>query len=116
MTPTPQIQVGGKIPPTEAGADGPASTELVEFDGIAMFLYPEPEALNAMLSHPYYIDVVLPDEHKFVDKKAFGAGMVATYVGTHIEAVDGGQDVWLGLKSTRDKYQRLFDSYLEKDQ
>ena len=81
-----------------------------------MFLYPEPEALNAMLSHPYYLEVVAPDEAKFIDKESFGGGMVATYIGTNIEAVDDGQDVWLGRRSTREKYQRLFQSYLDKDQ
>lgn len=77
-----------------------------------MFLYEDPEVLAAMLSHSYYVDVVEPDEHVFIDKEAFGAGMVATYVGTHIEAVDGGKDVWLGDPATRDEYQRLFETYL----
>ncbi|KAH6869521.1 EthD domain-containing protein [Thelonectria olida] len=107
-----QVQVGGKILPTEAGASEPASKKLVDFDGIAMFLYESPEVLAAMLSHPYYIDVVEPDEHVFIDKNAFGGGMVATFVGNHIEAVDRGKDVWVGDRVRRKKYKKLFESYL----
>jgi hypothetical protein len=105
--------VGGHILPTEAGADEPASNEPVEFDGIAIFLYKDPEVLAAMLSHPYYIDVVEPDERVFIDKEAFGAGLVATYIGTNIEGVDGGKDVWVGDAATRDEYRRRFETYLE---
>ncbi|KAK7432179.1 hypothetical protein QQZ08_001124 [Neonectria magnoliae] len=107
-----QIQVGGKILPTEAGASQPASNNLVVFDGIAMFLYSSPDVLTAMSSHPYYLEVVEPDEHIFIDKEAFGGGMVATYVGEHIEAVDRSKDVWVGNKATRRKFQKLFKSYL----
>lgn len=77
-----------------------------------MFLYEAPEVLTAMLSHPYYLEIVAPDEAVFIDKAAFGGGMVATYVGKHIEAVDSGNDVWVGDKEIHDKYQKLFKSYL----
>ncbi|KPM44137.1 hypothetical protein AK830_g2470 [Neonectria ditissima] len=107
-----QIQVGGKIPPTEAGVSAPVSNELVDFDGIAMFLYSSPDVLTAMLSHPYYLEVVEPDEHVFIDKEAFGGGMVATYFGNNIEAVDRAKDVWVGDRATRRSYQKLFNSYL----
>ncbi|KAL6400112.1 hypothetical protein AUP68_15804 [Ilyonectria robusta] len=107
-----QVQVGGKIPPTAAGASEPDSNELVDFDGIAMFLYASSDVLTAMLSHPYYLEVVEPDEHVFIDKEAFGGGMVATYIGKNIEAVDRAKDVWVGDKATRKKYQKLFKSYL----
>jgi hypothetical protein len=107
-----QVQVGGKILPVEAGASEPTSKKLVDFDGIAMFLYESPEVLTAMLSHPYYTEVVEPDEHVFIDKNAFGGGMVATFIGNHIEAVDRGEDVWVGDKITRRKYKKLFESYL----
>ncbi|KAK1658244.1 EthD domain-containing protein [Colletotrichum godetiae] len=107
-----QIQVGGQILPTEAGSTVPASTVPVDFDGIAMFLYKSPEVLTAMLSHPYYLAVVEPDEHVFIDKSAFGNGMVATFVGTDIEIVDGKQDVWVGSQATREKFQKIFESYL----
>lgn len=90
----------------------PASTVPVDFDGIAMFLYKSPAVLTAMLSHPYYLAVVEPDEHVFIDKGAFGNGMVATFVGTDIEIVDGKQDVWVGSQATREKFQRIFESYL----
>lgn len=107
-----QIQVGGKILPTDAGADGPSSTELVEFDGIAMFLYESPEALTAMLSHPYYINVVAADEARFIDKSAPGNGFVAMFVGTNIEVVNRAEDVWVGDQDQREKFQKLFNSYL----
>lgn len=106
-----QIQVGGKIVPTDAGASAPASNNLVDFDGVAMFLYESADDLTAMLSHPYYIDVVEPDEHVFIDKSAYGNGMVATYIGENIEVVDDERSVWVGDKKTRNKYQRLFKSY-----
>ncbi|CRK11482.1 hypothetical protein BN1723_001814 [Verticillium longisporum] len=106
-----QVQVGGKIPATVAGAAEPASNELVDFDGIAMFLYEAPEVLGAMLSHPYYTAVVEPDEHVFIDKSAPGNGMVATYIGNHVEVVDRARDVWVGDDVTRIKFQQLFDSY-----
>lgn len=77
-----------------------------------MFLYASADVLTAMLSHPYYLEVVEPDEHVFIDKEAFGGGMVATYIGKNIEAVDGAKDVWVGDKATRKKYQKLFKSYL----
>lgn len=100
------------IPPTEGGATEPASTELVPFDGIAMFLYESDEALNDMLSHPYYLEVVAKDEEVFIDKEAFGQGMVATYIGAHVEAVDKGKDVWVGNETTLAEYQRIFETYL----
>ena len=77
-----------------------------------MFLYGSPDDLTAMLSHPYYLAVVEPDEHVFIDKKAFGNGMVATYIGKHIEAVDRTRDVWVGNRATLAKYQKLFNAYL----
>ncbi|KAF4468468.1 Ethyl tert-butyl ether degradation [Fusarium albosuccineum] len=107
-----QVQVGGQVLPTEAGSETPASSEPVEFDGIAMFLYQTADVLTAMLSHPYYLAIVEPDEHVFIDKEAFGNGMVATYVGTHIEAVDQAKDVWVGDEATRKKYQDIFNTYL----
>ncbi|KAF7554826.1 hypothetical protein G7046_g6706 [Stylonectria norvegica] len=107
-----QIQVGGQIVPTAAGAAAPESNTLVEFDGIAMFLYGSPDDLTAMLSHPYYLEVVEPDEHVFIDKTAFGKGMVATYIGKNIEAVDGGRNTWVGDRKTLAKYQKKFNSYL----
>ncbi|KAF4968616.1 hypothetical protein FSARC_4040 [Fusarium sarcochroum] len=106
-----QIQVGGKIVPTDAGATKPVSNKLVDFDGIAMFLYESPDFLTAMLSHPYYLQVVEPDEHVFIDKSAHGNGMVATYIGAHIEVVDDARNVWAGDRRTRAKYQKIFDSY-----
>ncbi|KAM0327988.1 hypothetical protein ACHAQA_005387 [Verticillium albo-atrum] len=106
-----QVQVGGKIPPTAGGATEPSSNELVDFDGIAMFLYEAPEVLVAMLSHPYYLAIVEPDEHVFIDKAAPGGGMVATYIGNHVEIVDRARDVWVGDDAQRIKFQQLFDSY-----
>ncbi|KAK7216829.1 hypothetical protein V2G26_004832 [Clonostachys chloroleuca] len=107
-----QVQVGGQILPIKSGSETPVSNELVEFDGIAMFLYDSPDVLAAMLSHPYYLEVVEPDEHNFIDKEAYGGGMVATFVGTHIEAVDRAKDVWVGNSKTRTEYRKLFASYL----
>jgi hypothetical protein len=78
-----------------------------------MFLYSSPEVLTAMLSHPYYIDVVEPDEWVFIDKAAFGGGMVATYVGAHVEAVDAAQNVWDGDAATLDHYNTVFQSYVQ---
>ncbi|KAM0551257.1 hypothetical protein ACHAPJ_008602 [Fusarium lateritium] len=107
-----QVQVAGKIVPTNAGATKPVSNKLVDFDGIALFLYESPDDLTDMLSHPYYLQVVEPDEHVFIDKSAHGNGMVATYIGKHIEAVDDTRGVWVGDRKTRAKYQKLFNSYL----
>jgi hypothetical protein len=76
-----------------------------------MFLYKSADVLAAMLSHPYYVEVVEPDEHVFIDKNAFGGGMVATYIGTHIEVLNHARDVWVGDEATREKYQDIFDSY-----
>ncbi|KAE8320133.1 EthD domain-containing protein [Aspergillus transmontanensis] len=90
----------------------PANTTLVSFDGVAMFLYPDPSALTAMLSHPYYIDIVEKDEETFIDKSAYGDGMVTTYVGKNVEVVDEGSNVWVGDATTAEKYQKLFESYL----
>lgn len=77
-----------------------------------MFLYESDEALNDMLSHPYYLEVVAKDEEVFIDKEAFGQGMVATYIGAHVEAVDKGKDVWVGNETTLAEYQRIFETYL----
>ncbi|KAF9882083.1 hypothetical protein CkaCkLH20_00119 [Colletotrichum karsti] len=106
-----QVRVGGLVLPTEAGATGPASDVPVEFDGVAMFMYRHAEDLTGMISHPYYTEVVLPDEGVFIDKAAFGGGQVATYVGTHFEVVEDTKDVWTGSSADREKYQQLFDSY-----
>lgn len=106
-----QVQVSGKILPTEAGATRPSSDELVDFHGIALFVYDRPEDLEAMLSHQYYIDVVEPDEGVFIDKEAPGGGMVATYIGRNVEVVNNPRGVWPGDEETRVKFQELFDSY-----
>ncbi|KAH7322387.1 EthD domain-containing protein [Stachybotrys elegans] len=106
-----QIQVGGQILPTAGGSSRPASNVTVEFDGIAMFLYKSADVLTEMLSHPYYINVVEPDEHVFIDKAAFGTGMVATFIGSQVEVVNERKDVWIGDESVRAQYQEVFDSY-----
>ncbi|RKL34047.1 hypothetical protein BFJ72_g9534 [Fusarium proliferatum] len=106
-----QVRVAGKIVPTDAGATQPVSNQLVDFDGIAMFLYESSDVLIDMLSHPYYVNVVEPDEHVFIDKSAHGNGMVATYIGEHIDAVDDAKSVWKGDKKTLSKYQKLFKKY-----
>ncbi|KAH6672727.1 EthD domain-containing protein [Plectosphaerella plurivora] len=106
-----QVQVGGMILPTDAGSEVPAATEPVDFDGMAMFLYESADVLTAMLTHPYYLEVVEPDEHVFIDKTAHGGGMVATFIGTHVEVVDREKDVWVGDDATGIKYQQLFNSY-----
>ncbi|KAH8883715.1 hypothetical protein GQ53DRAFT_663250 [Thozetella sp. PMI_491] len=107
-----QIQVGGMVLPTAAGSTTPNSTVPVEFDGIAMFLYKSADVLTAMLSHPYYLEVIAPDEAVFIDKSAFGNGMVATWIGTNIEVTENGLDVWEGNSTYGGYYQRLFNSYL----
>ncbi|KAI1066900.1 hypothetical protein LB506_012006 [Fusarium annulatum] len=106
-----QVRAAGKIVPTDAGATQPVSNQLVDFDGIAMFLYESSDVLIDMLSHPYYVNVVEPDEHVFIDKSAHGNGMVATYIGEHIDAVDDAKSVWKGDKKTLSKYQKLFKKY-----
>ncbi|EXA33967.1 hypothetical protein FOVG_14831 [Fusarium oxysporum f. sp. pisi HDV247] len=89
-----QVRVAGKIVPTNAGATEPSADVLID-----------------MLSHPYYVNVVEPDEHVFIDKSAHGNGMVATYIGEHIDAVDDAKSVWKGDKKTLSKYQKLFKKY-----
>ncbi|KAF9766327.1 hypothetical protein IL306_001282 [Fusarium sp. DS 682] len=106
-----QVRVAGKIVPTNAGAIEPVSNDLVDFDGIAMFLYESADVLTDMLSHPYYVNVVEPDEHVFIDKSAHGNGMVATYIGEHIDAVDDAKSSWVGNKKTLSKYQKIFKKY-----
>ncbi|KAH7174813.1 EthD domain-containing protein [Fusarium flagelliforme] len=106
-----QVRVAGKIVPTDAGAEAPVSNQLVDFDGVALFLYESADDLLAMLAHPYYIEVVEPDEHVFIDKSAHGNGQVATYIGEHIDVVDNEKTVWVGDKKTKKKYEKLFKSY-----
>lgn len=98
--------------PTLVGRDEPSSEVPVEFDGIAMLLYPSVEVIHAFVTHPYYTDVVEPDEHNFMDKSAFGAGMVATFRGTQIEVADDNEYVWTGDRATRQLYMDLFATYL----
>ncbi|KAJ0162940.1 hypothetical protein CTA2_3789 [Colletotrichum tanaceti] len=107
-----QIRVSGQVLPTLVGRDGPSSGVPVEFDGIAMLLYPSVEVINAFVTHPYYADVVEPDEHNFMDKSAFGAGMVATFRGAQIQVVDDNEYVWTGDPATRQTYMDLFETYL----
>ncbi|TDZ36622.1 hypothetical protein C8035_v005075 [Colletotrichum spinosum] len=106
-----QVRVGGQILPTEAGSTTPASLEPVDFDGIAMFLYRSADDLVAFLAHPYYTEIVQPDERVFIDQGAFGAGQVAVFIGEHMEAVNGNQNVWGGNSTVKAKYQEIFDSY-----
>ena len=107
----PQVQVGGNIPVTAANVTAPENPEMVEFDGIAMFLYQKPENLEALTAHPYYTDVIAPDEAKFIDKSAFNGGQVATYIGKNVEVVEDLQNVWVGDAKLRDEYQKKFDEY-----
>ncbi|GKT52763.1 ethyl tert-butyl ether degradation [Colletotrichum tofieldiae] len=101
-----------QVLPTLVGQDAPSSSVPVDFDGIAMLLYPSVEVIHAFVTHPYYVNVVEPDEHVFMDKSAFGAGMVATFRGTHTEVVDENESVWTGDPATRQTYQELFEKYL----
>ncbi|KZL86880.1 hypothetical protein CI238_09235 [Colletotrichum incanum] len=107
-----QIQASGRVLPTLVGQDAPSSNVPVDFDGIAMLLYPSVEVIHAFVTHPYYVNVVEPDEHIFMDKSAFGAGMVATFRGTHIDVVDDNEYVWAGDQATRQTYQELFEKYM----
>ncbi|KAF5597247.1 hypothetical protein FPCIR_3674 [Fusarium pseudocircinatum] len=106
-----QIQVGGTIVSTGSGATQPVFNELVGFDAIAMFLYVSADVLTAMLPHTYYL-AVEPDEHVFIDKSAYSKGMVATYVGKDIEAVDHTRGVWKGDPVSLKKYQDIFNTYI----
>jgi hypothetical protein len=76
-----------------------------------MFLYQSADVLTNMLSHPYYIEIVEPDEHILIDKSAYGSGMVSTYTGEHIEVVDDSRNIWEGDRKTLAKYQRLLGTY-----
>lgn len=107
-----QIQVGGKIPPTAPNAETLDTAGLIEFDGIAMFLYEKAENLDALTSHPYYTDVIEPDENKFIDKSAFNKGSVATFTGMQVEVVEDKQNVWEGNGTLREEYQKKFETYL----
>lgn len=77
-----------------------------------MFLYEKSENIEALTAHPYYTDVIEPDENKFIDKTAFNKGSVATYNGTQIEVVEDYQEVWVGDGNLRDEYQKKFETYL----
>ena len=99
------------ILPQAAGSPEPESRELVGFDGVALFLYTNPDDIAAFVAHPYYKEVVAPDEAVFIDTQAYNGGMVATYVGPHVDVVEGGDDVWAGDDGTRAEYQALFDKY-----
>lgn len=96
------------ISPTPPGED---PDELTEFDGIAMFLYPTAENIEALTAHPYYADVIAPDEAEFIDKAAVNAGSVAMYSGSQVEVVEDYQNVWVGDAGIREEYQRKFESY-----
>ncbi|KAJ0347623.1 hypothetical protein COL154_013825 [Colletotrichum chrysophilum] len=106
-----QIQVAGHVLPIVAGATEPASDVPVAYDGIAIFRYRSPDDLTAMLAHPYYKDVVSPDETVFIDKSAFGGGQVATHVGIYFGVVSNNNIVWVGNRTMEEEYQELFDSY-----
>lgn len=105
-----QIQAGGQILPTLNGSE-PASSELVGFDGIAMFLSPSSDTLAQMLAHPYYTEVVAVDEAVFIDKEAYNSGMVATFSGRHVDVIENDADVWVGNDTLRAKYRALFAEY-----
>lgn len=81
------------IPATEPGSTEAASADLVPFDGIAMFLYKSQEVMDAMLTHPYYAEVIQPDEAKLIDKNAFNGGQIATFTGSQVAVLDDKKDV-----------------------
>lgn len=73
----------------ESGGETP---DLVEFDGIAMFLVPSLESFKAAVEDRYYLNVVQPDEYNLMDKNAPGRGVVASFEGVVVPVVQNGAD------------------------
>lgn len=68
------------------------ATEPVEFDGIAMFLVPSLDVFKQMVQDPYYVNIVEPDEHNFIDKEGPGGGLVAIFQGVLSSVIQDGKD------------------------
>lgn len=98
--------------PVEIGTDQPASLEPVEFDGIVQFTVQGPDEMEIITAHPYYLEIVVPDEGNFIDTEAFGHGRIASYMGRQVEGISQAEDVWVGDEELRAKYQEVFETYL----
>lgn len=108
------IRVFGKILPQDAGEDNPASNLPTSFDGIATFRYPNDTALENMLAHRYYTEVVAVDEARFIDREAHNSGQVAVFISAIYDVVGNhaaSGNVWNGDKAIKGYYEALFQKY-----
>jgi hypothetical protein len=70
---------------------GSDATQPIEFDGIALTLVADLKAMEGRASDAYYTEVVKPDEERFLDKDAPGAGIVAIFVGENVPIMEDGK-------------------------
>ncbi|KAK2615008.1 hypothetical protein N8I77_001787 [Diaporthe amygdali] len=96
-----QFRTFGKVLPVSSPEAAPnvadvglkdTPSEPVDFDGIAMFLFPSLDSFKAAVEDQYYLNVVEPDEHNLMDKSAPGRGVVASFQGSMIPVVQDGAD------------------------
>jgi hypothetical protein len=78
-----------------------------EFDGIALFVVPSLQHFDNAFKDPYYIEVIEPDERKFVDKEGSDGGVVAKVRGKMLDiGLDRKRS--LGTTGTSEKYRKAF--------
>jgi hypothetical protein len=111
------MHVSGLVVPNAAStqtASSPIPVEPyrghTEFDGIAVFVVPSLEHFNNAFNDPYYIEVIEPDEKKFVDKEGLGGGLVARFQG---KMLDIGLDrkSMFGTTERSDNYRNAFEKF-----
>ncbi|KAF2260262.1 hypothetical protein CC78DRAFT_620392 [Lojkania enalia] len=95
-----QIHVSGKMVPSAAAASAPNAIsigklprDLVEFDGVVLFLISDLKKFTNGFKDPYYLEVIEPDERKLIDKSGPGSGVIASFQGKMVPIVHVGKSV-----------------------
>jgi hypothetical protein len=110
-----QVHSSGTIIPTASAPDAihktEASTEPMEFDGIALFTVPSLKQHADAHKDPYYLNVVEPDEWNLIDKGGPGGGIVTAYHGQMLDMVHAGQNA-IGDKG--EEYRKEWEEWVKK--
>lgn len=69
-----KIHATGFIVPTDT--EGNKLGEVMNYDGIAMFELESEDDWSEAVKDEFYINVIEPDEHKFINKAGHGRGIL----------------------------------------
>jgi hypothetical protein len=75
-----------------------------------MFVVPSLQHFTNAFRDPYYLEVIEPDEKKFVDKEGPGGGLVARFLGKLVDIGIDGKSV-LGTRGKSEECRKAFEAF-----